>query len=189
METESVNFENLEHILYKFFHNFDSDNQTDLRSGEEIETDSFSVYDAIAYSEPPSFKLEIKDDDDEEETEENDEETEEQEEKSVDEIDFDNEPGESGIEGENINHVNQMPLRSYRSVTEIRRVPRTLLGYNILGRAFIYTGIIEIASDLYGNDFEEVKLHEMLHIQNPTLGEGEIRRLTKETLPFTPRFH
>jgi hypothetical protein len=71
----------------------------------------------------------------------------------------------------------------------IRKVPRYALGYRVLGRAFPYAGIIEIAADLYGQEFEEVKTHEMLHIKYPRASELSIRSMTKALLPFTPRFH
>jgi len=71
----------------------------------------------------------------------------------------------------------------------IRRVPRQQLGYGVLGRAFPYFGLIEVASDLYGNDFEEVKTHEILHMTHPEKSEHDIRMLTKMSLPFTPRWH
>lgn len=71
----------------------------------------------------------------------------------------------------------------------IRRVPKHELGYGILGRAFPCMGLIEIAADLYGNDFEEVRTHEILHMQNPEKSELDIRMLTRMSLPFTPRWH
>ncbi|MBU0530673.1 MAG: hypothetical protein ABIH52_02925 [Candidatus Aenigmatarchaeota archaeon] len=71
----------------------------------------------------------------------------------------------------------------------IRKVSRQQLGYGILGRAFPYLGLVEIASDLYGNDFEEVRTHEILHMQNSEKSEMDIRTLTRMSLPFTPRWH
>jgi len=71
----------------------------------------------------------------------------------------------------------------------IRKVPRQQLGYGILGRAFPYMGLIEIAADLYGNDFEEVRTHEILHMQHPEKSEFDIRLLTKMSIPFAPRWH
>ena len=71
----------------------------------------------------------------------------------------------------------------------IRRASRLELGYGVLGRAFPYRGLIEVASDLYGNDFEEVKMHEILHMQHPEKSEMEIRMMTRMALPFTPHWH
>jgi hypothetical protein len=76
----------------------------------------------------------------------------------------------------------------YGDIT-IRRVPRYSLGYRILGRAFPNLRRIEIASDLYGRDFDEVKAHELMHVRHPELSELEVRRITREILPFAPRFH
>ncbi len=67
---------------------------------------------------------------------------------------------------------------------EIIRVPKDCLGYRVLGRAFPRLGLIEIADDLHGNDFEEVKTHELMHMENPTASEYEIRALTRIRLPF-----
>lgn len=71
----------------------------------------------------------------------------------------------------------------------IKKVPKYVLGYHVLGRAFPYLGLIEIAADLYGQEFEEVKTHEILHIKHPQASEMEIRRMVKEILPFSARFH
>ena len=71
----------------------------------------------------------------------------------------------------------------------IRKVPRYQLGYHVLGRAFPYLGIVEIAADLYGQDFDEVKTHELMHMKHPQASELEVRRMTKEMLPFPTRFH
>lgn len=81
------------------------------------------------------------------------------------------------------------PISVYYNNIEIRRVPRFKLGYGVIGRAFPKLGIIEIADDLYGYDFEEVKIHEMLHIKHPEKTEYEIRHLTKMLLPFKPKWH
>ena len=67
----------------------------------------------------------------------------------------------------------------------IRRVPKEILGYRILGRAFPWMNMVEISDELSGNDFEEVKLHELLHIQDPHASEYNIRLRTKDILGKT----
>ncbi len=76
----------------------------------------------------------------------------------------------------------------YLGVT-IRRAPASTLGRGVLGRAFPSYGLIEILDSLTGNDFEEVKAHELMHIAYPQKSEYEIRQLTRLSLPFSPRFH
>lgn len=71
----------------------------------------------------------------------------------------------------------------------IRRVPRYSLGYRVLGRAFPLMKRIEIASDLYGQDFEEVKTHEIIHVRHPELSEADVRRRTRQSLSFSARFN
>ncbi|MBI2675242.1 MAG: hypothetical protein HYX24_02195 [Candidatus Aenigmarchaeota archaeon] len=89
-----------------------------------------------------------------------------------------------------INYNYYVPLlqMAYMGVV-IRRVPRWHLGYGVLGRAFPFYGLVEIAQDLYGKDFEEVKTHELMHIKYPDRPENEIRQMTKVALPFQPRWH
>ncbi len=70
----------------------------------------------------------------------------------------------------------------------IRRVPKEILGYNVLGRAFPDLGLIEIADHLEGNELEEVKLHEILHVWNPDLNEYNIRVKTRLLFPRRTRF-
>ncbi|MBL7160911.1 MAG: hypothetical protein ISS93_03630 [Candidatus Aenigmarchaeota archaeon] len=72
---------------------------------------------------------------------------------------------------------------------EIHRVPAGQLGYGILGRCFPYSGLIEIRSDLYGDDFQEVLTHELTHLQNPQMGEMDVRAATRLKLQFTPKWH
>lgn len=142
---------------------------TDLFSIELKKDVNYSKIDS--YLSCPSFNL----DEDDEECES--EETKEDDEKS---------------EQEKINPyllIYVHPKPQYYPGVEIRKVPRHVLGYNIMGRAFPYMGLIEIASDLYGNDFEEVKTHEILHIQNPGMSEENVRIMVKHMLPFQPRFH
>jgi hypothetical protein len=70
----------------------------------------------------------------------------------------------------------------------LERVSHHALGPGVLGRAFPGLNLIQIREDLYGNDFEEVKKHEVNHIIFPYLNESEIRSKTKSELPFYTRF-
>lgn len=79
-------------------------------------------------------------------------------------------------------------INPYLGVT-IRRAPAATLGRGVLGRAFPSYGLIEILDSLTGNDFEEVKAHELMHMAYPQKSEYEIRQLTRLSLPFSPRFH
>ena len=82
--------------------------------------------------------------------------------------------------------------RSYVPGMIVRKVPRSELGYNILGRTWPGMGIIEIAMDLYGDDFDEVLLHEMIHNENPESSEEEVRTETLRRLVSmgkAPKFH
>jgi len=95
-------------------------------------------------------------------------------------------------EQQNIHQLNSAKTSGYSSYygdVTIKKVPRYWLGYRVLGRAFPGLRLIEIASDLYGPEFEEVRTHELIHVRNPQLGESEVRRLVREILPFAPRFH
>jgi hypothetical protein len=67
----------------------------------------------------------------------------------------------------------------------IRRVPKEVLGYRVLGRAFPGMNLIEIVDTLEGDEFEEVKLHELLHIQDPFASEYNIRARTRDLLRKT----
>ncbi|MDO8740820.1 MAG: hypothetical protein Q7J54_04600 [Candidatus Woesearchaeota archaeon] len=71
----------------------------------------------------------------------------------------------------------------------IRRAPQAHLGFGVLGRAFPGLNVIEILETLYGSDFEEVKFHEVKHVQYPHLSEIEIRQKVKSELPFEARYH
>ncbi len=71
----------------------------------------------------------------------------------------------------------------------IERAPSSVLGFGVLGQAMPGLNLIHIREDLYGNDFEEVKKHEINHILFPYLTEGQIRDKTRLELPFSPRFH
>lgn len=77
----------------------------------------------------------------------------------------------------------------YLGNIRIHRVPGQRLGYKVLGRAFPWYGLIEIRDDLTGNDFIEVKTHEILHIIHPQMSEYNIRAMTKQALPFPTHFH
>lgn len=68
---------------------------------------------------------------------------------------------------------------------QIRKVPKGFLGYRVLGRAFPHSKVIEIADDLEGDEFEEVKLHELLHIQDSYASEYDIRSRTRSLLGKT----
>ena len=78
---------------------------------------------------------------------------------------------------------------AYSPGTIINRVPQSVLGHNVLGRAFIGLNYVEILETLQGNDFEEVKQHEMNHINFPHLTEQEIRSKTRYDLPFEARYN
>ncbi|MDP7115530.1 MAG: hypothetical protein QF915_00595 [Candidatus Woesearchaeota archaeon] len=75
------------------------------------------------------------------------------------------------------------------SNVQIFRVPATVLGYNVLGCAFLGTNVVYIRDNLHGEAFEEVKRHEVNHILHPWMTESEIRRKTKNELPFDANFH
>jgi len=75
------------------------------------------------------------------------------------------------------------------SNTNVQRVPASILGENVLGRAILALNLIQIREDLYGLDFEEVKKHEVNHILYPYMTELEIRQKTRRELPFYTRFH
>jgi hypothetical protein len=71
----------------------------------------------------------------------------------------------------------------------VRRVPGYSMGEGVLGRTWPGTGVIEILEHLYGQDFEEVMLHEILHNLYPADSEGMIRQKTRERLPFQARWN
>jgi len=75
------------------------------------------------------------------------------------------------------------------SNTNVQRVPASILGENVLGRAILALNLIQIREDLYGLDFEEVKKHEVNHILYPYMTELEVRQKTRRELPFYTRFH
>lgn len=67
----------------------------------------------------------------------------------------------------------------------IQRVPSHILGYGCLGRCYTGTNLIQIRDDLYGNDFDEVYVHEILHAINPMLDELDVRRQTRHMFDYT----
>jgi hypothetical protein len=70
----------------------------------------------------------------------------------------------------------------------IQRVPQVELGNGVLGVAYIGLNLIKILDTLYGTDFEEVKKHEVLHHQYPSMSEGWIRNKTKEEMPYGTKY-
>ncbi|MFC2136101.1 hypothetical protein ACFLTH_15910 [Bacteroidota bacterium] len=71
----------------------------------------------------------------------------------------------------------------------VRRVPQYALGVGVLGRTWPGTGMIEVLDGLYGNDFHEVMLHEVLHNIYPSDSEYMIRQKTKQRLPFEAKWN
>ena len=61
----------------------------------------------------------------------------------------------------------------------VRRVPQNILGNGVLGRAWIYSGHIEILDSLHGDAYQEVLTHEVLHILHPEKKEMDIRQMTR----------
>lgn len=70
----------------------------------------------------------------------------------------------------------------------ILRVSQAELGPRVLGIAYIGKGLIKILDILYGDDFVEVKKHELLHIQYPQKSEAEIRQMTKQAMGYQTRY-
>jgi hypothetical protein len=64
----------------------------------------------------------------------------------------------------------------------VSRVPTSVLGTGVLGRAFIYQNHIEILDSLFGNEYIEVLTHEVLHILHPEKKEMDIRQMTRNYL-------
>ena len=71
----------------------------------------------------------------------------------------------------------------------IERKSQRDIGYGILGTANKSRGVIEILETLYGKDFEEVLMHESLHLEDWDASESTIRARTKERCNFETRFH
>jgi hypothetical protein len=61
----------------------------------------------------------------------------------------------------------------------VRRVPQSIIGDGVLGRAFIHSNYIEILDSLLGDEYMEVLTHEVLHIMYPEKRELEIRQMTR----------
>jgi hypothetical protein len=78
---------------------------------------------------------------------------------------------------------------SYGPGMIINRVPQTVLGHNVLGRAFIGINYIEILETLQGHDFEEVNQHEINHLIYPNLSEQQIKDKTRYELPFAAKYN
>ncbi|MFH1505856.1 MAG: hypothetical protein ABIE94_02610 [archaeon] len=70
----------------------------------------------------------------------------------------------------------------------IRRVPQQVLGEHVLGRAWLFSHVIEILDTLHGSDFEEVKRHEILHLQYPLNTERQIRDMTRASMPYECKY-
>jgi hypothetical protein len=70
----------------------------------------------------------------------------------------------------------------------IMRVPQQELGNGVLGVAYLGTNVIKILDTLHGQDFVEVKKHEILHLQYPNQSESWIRRRTAAELPFETKY-
>lgn len=71
----------------------------------------------------------------------------------------------------------------------VRRVPQYALGTGVLGRTWTGTGVIEILGGLYGDDFDEVLMHEVLHNIYPSDSEYMIRHKTKQRMPFQTKWN
>ena len=70
----------------------------------------------------------------------------------------------------------------------VQRASESELGRGVLGVAYIGLNLIKILDTLYGKDFEEVKKHELLHHQYPTMPEGWVRKKTSEELPYQTKY-
>lgn len=82
--------------------------------------------------------------------------------------------------------------RCYRDDIVVRKRPRYVLGYGVLGRTWPSLRVIEIREDLEGREFYEVLLHELTHIERPYDSEYETRQRTRERLHrqgLAPVFH
>jgi len=71
----------------------------------------------------------------------------------------------------------------------VRKVPQYALGTGVLGRTWPGTGVIEILAGLYGDDFNEVLMHEVLHNIYPSDSEGTIRYKTKQRMSFPTKWN
>ena len=70
----------------------------------------------------------------------------------------------------------------------VQRASESELGKGVLGVAYIGLNLIKILDTLYGKDFEEVKKHELLHHQYPTMPEKWVRQKTSEELPYQTKY-
>lgn len=85
-------------------------------------------------------------------------------------------------------------IYNYYSEIIVREVPKSTLGYRVLGRAIFGVGrkIVEIAKELKGYLKFEVLTHELMHLKYPNLSEYEIRiktRLRLLELGINPKLH
>ena len=71
----------------------------------------------------------------------------------------------------------------------VTRVPQYGLGEGVLGRTWTNKGIVEILYGLYGNDFDEVLMHEILHNIYPDDPEWMIRQKTRDRMPFDTKWN
>ena len=73
-----------------------------------------------------------------------------------------------------------------------RRASQAELGPYVLGRCWPANGKVEILEGLYGDEFQEVFTHEIVHLRHPELSESEVRhrtRLELEGRGISPRWH
>lgn len=68
-------------------------------------------------------------------------------------------------------------------------VPSYVMGPGVLGRTWPGMGRIEIMAGLYGKDFEEVLLHEVLHNLYPQDSEKMIRKKTSQRLNHVAKWN
>jgi hypothetical protein len=62
------------------------------------------------------------------------------------------------------------------------------LGKGVLGVAYIGLGLIKILDNLYGQEYQEVLKHEVLHHQYPHEAESSIRKMTMNALPYPTKY-
>lgn len=71
----------------------------------------------------------------------------------------------------------------------VKRMNQNELGYGTLGIAIKSLGLIGVLETLYGNDFNEVLMHESIHLENWDATESWVRQETKQRCDFETRFH
>ncbi len=77
--------------------------------------------------------------------------------------------------GSNLNYYSYTPGFHIPPDVIMEKVPQTVLGPNVLGRAFPGKRLIQILDTLYGDMEHLVKIHEVEHILYPQLTEWEVR--------------